>query len=284
MTTRRQSQIDLKHLFSVSDILQARGFTVSSSGLSDDLILPLNTLGEPEHQLLFTCLNNIENRKEILEKIKNPNYRPKNPEVIQLVNRQDIVFDRNKYSTTFEWYIGELVVKKFHAFSYAYGVEVEDIQRNPTGTHSGDFDVLVVLRNTNLLYIECKTGNYDRKSVQKCVDRAISLHCELSIMVIDDEVKPKKLTAMLEGVEHPLAKVNSLFELQMKGNPHSKVYEWMNCYFVSSTANIEEQIRTVLRVNEAKKVVNQYVNGISEKNYNSFGYEATEMLINQGWD
>lgn len=276
----RPTQIYLRELVSVQDILKSRGFRIGKFGTNEDLLIPKFYWPSIESDLLFDCFDNAKNRKELLDLLNRQIDKPKNKQVEELQKISGFELDRKKYTTTFEWYIGELLVRKFSAFSYAYGIQVKRIKRNTTGTDSGDFDVLAVLRNTNLIYIECKSGkaqNLEKEHILKCTERGISLHCEMSIMVIDDVISEDHLKWALEGASHPLTNVNLLNKIQIKDNKESQVYDWMNCYFVSSKKNIEEQLRTVLRVSEAKKVADQYMTALDTETYSNFGYQIEEL-------
>ena len=270
--------INLRKLFSVKDVLKARGFDVTQVGDGTNLFLPVKR--GIDSALLFNCFDNTKVRKDILQRIKNPSFDSRYKLIDELFRRNEFVATREAFSATFEWYIGELLVRKFSAFSSAYGVEVANIQRNTTGKASGDFDVLAVLRNVSLAYVECKTGNFNREAVLRCVERAVSLHCEFSIIMVDKIISERKLLGILGDIEHPLTGSNWLNRLVVKGHPTSRVYDWMNCYFLSSTANVEEQLRAVLRVNEAKKAYSQYILGLSEESFSRYGYECQTLLNN----
>lgn len=276
----RPKQINHRELFSVKDILNSRGFIVTEVGLNENLLIKQFTWPSPESNLLFEVFDNKNNRKEIFNLLNREISEPHSDLVSALTKAEGYCLERNRITATFEWYIGELLTRKFSAFSYDYGVVVSNIRRNSSGTEAGDYDVIAVLRNTNLLYVECKAGraqNIEQKHILKCVERALALHCELSIIVIDDVIDEERLKDSLKGAKHPLTNVNFLNKLQIKNNADSSIYEWMNCYFISSVQNVEEQMRAVLRINEARKVSGQYTSGMGDGAYDSFGYEISEL-------
>ncbi len=279
-TLLNPNQINLRELFSVKHILKSRGFNVTSVGNNEDLIIPILNWATKECDFLFEVFDAVNNRNEILNKI-NKNIKKPHLELVEILCKMDgFQLDRKRYATTFEWYIGELLVRKFSAFSYSYGVEIDNIKRNSTGTISGDFDIISVLGNTNLIYIECKSGkskNIEQKHILKCLERALSLHCELSIMLIDDKIDEEYLKWTLKGIKHPLTNVCLLNKIEIKDSSKSSIYEWGNCYFISSNKNIEEQIRSVLRINEARKVFDRYTTDMCDDSYNILGYTRTEI-------
>lgn len=281
-TLLNPNQINLRELFSVKHILKSRGFNVNSIGDNADLMIPKFDWNTEECDFLFEVFNSEKNRAEILKLINKEIEEPNSELVTKLYNSGGYKQERKNFTTTYEWYIGELLIRKFSAFSYAYGVIIDNIKRNSTSTESGDFDIISVLRNTNLIYIECKSGkakNIEQKHILKCIERGLSIHCELSIMVIDDVIDEENLKWALKNIEHPLANVIYLNCIGIKNTISSNIYEWGNCYFISSKNNIEEQFRTVLRINEARKIFDCYTTGFDYESYSSLGYERREIEI-----
>lgn len=272
-------QARLDRLFSVKNILSARGFDLKKEDEGDNLLIrSIHQKKYPNGEHLFAIFNNFQKRKELLRAIQHPDNGSDDKEIDKLVKHADFRNDRNKFSYTFEWYMGELVVRKFSAFSYSYGVEVEDIQRNETNTYAGDYDVLAVLRNLNLIYVECKTGKFNRESILKSVGRALSLHCDFVIIMIDNPINEDQLQDKLKKAKHPLLPIHRLNQIQTKGNSASLIYDWMNCYLLTSSGDIEEQIKTVLRVNQAKKILPQYMFGYENHEFEQLGYTIKTIV------
>lgn len=272
-------QHSMHQLFSVKNILSAHGFDVKREDQGNNLLIKnLHQQAYPNQEHLFTIFNDLVKRKELLGIIKNPDAHSQNSEVRRLVTHPDFQNDRNKFSYTFEWYIGELMIRKFRAFSYSYGVEVQDIQRNETNTYAGDYDVLAVLRNLHLIYVECKTGKFNQESILKCVGRALALHCDFVIVMIDNPIYEDQLRNKFKGVSHPLLPIHHLNQIQIKNNQGSLIYDWMNCYLLTSLGDIEEQIKTVLRVNQAKKILPQYMFGYERHEFEQLGYEIKTII------
>jgi len=172
------------------------------------------------------------------------------------------------------------MVRRFSSFSSSFSVEVKDVYRNSiVSANSGDFDALVVSRDINLIYFECKTGKFNRDKIFKCVERALSLHCELSIMFIQEPINITSLKDCVRGLTHPLVISSSLQEISIKGNFASKVYEWNNCFFVSTSGNIEEQIRTIMRINAAKKADILYEIGLDDAAFDKMGYVQSTIHL-----
>ena len=281
-TLLNPNDINLRELFSVKHILNSRGFNVSKIGENDDLMIPKFYWPTHECDFLFEVFNSVKNRNEILNLINRRIDNPHSELVKSLIKTDGFQPDRKKFTTTYEWYIGELLVRKFSAFSYSYGVEIDNIKRNSTSNESGDYDIISVLRNTNLIYIECKSGrsrNIDKEHILKCIERGLSIHCEFSIMIIDDDINEEVLVWTLKDIKHPLANISHLNNIGIKDLETSKVYEWGNCYFITSKKDVEEQLRTVLRINEAKKIFDNYVTGIDNESYNNLGYERKEIKV-----
>lgn len=275
--------INQRELIPVKELLNSRGFKVKREGENGDLLLPKFRWPSMESHVLFQAFDSHANR-DILKNLVNDanDNNIYDEDLKKLIQTDGFHFNQDKYAKSFEWYIGELLVKKFSAFSYSYSVEVENIQRNSTGNASGDFDVLAVLRNINLIYVECKSGkfrNLKKENILKCIERGLSLHCELSIMVVDDLIDENHLKYILKEIEHPLADMSYLIRINIKDfKPMPNIYEWGNCFFISSKENIEEQLRTVFRINEARKIFDRYTTGFSDGIYSKLGYNMIEIL------
>jgi hypothetical protein len=54
---------------------------------------------------------------------------------------------------------------------------------------------------------------------------------------------------------HPFLPLLSLEEIKIKGKESSKVYRCTICFFASVAGNIEDQIRTIMIISEAKAIM-----------------------------
>lgn len=280
MTLLRPKQINLRELFSIKDVLNAKGFEVISEGQGIDLLIPIPYSPWTNHNILFEAFNDKESRSEILAKINDNSFVLTSPVALTLFNHADFVADRGRYSNSFEWYAGELMVRKFSAFASSYRVEIKDVYRNSNTTAlSGDYDAIIVSRDINLIYFECKTGKFDSDKIFKCVERAVALHCETSVMFIQNAISLNSLKNCVKNLTHPIMSGSYLQEISIKGNLASKIYEWNNCFFVSTSENIEEQIRTIMRINAAKKSDLLYSIGLSDDTYDKIGYVINSISL-----
>ena len=124
-------------LFSAIEILKSHGFKVSKVNTYETgyIIEPLSqtsimqhTLPSKEADLVFCVFNNAVMRKELLSLIEEQK-QPNNKMVIELTKLPTFKPSRLAFSNTFEWYIGELMIRRFSAFSYATGVDVNNLTR-----------------------------------------------------------------------------------------------------------------------------------------------------------
>jgi hypothetical protein len=136
------NQIRLHELFSVERILAARGFQVESQGSARDTLLEKDISSYEDLNLMFEIFQNHIHRKELLRTIDQPSYQPQTSEIANLVSRAEFRKERQRYSSTFEWFVGELLIRRFMAFSSSFGVSVKGLFRNSDGGTSGDYDVL----------------------------------------------------------------------------------------------------------------------------------------------
>jgi hypothetical protein len=273
------NQINIRLLFSVKDILLSRGFKLlSENDLNDTLISGNYNETIDNHKLfnsLFQIFHSVTLRNELLRFIEN-NTEPKNHIVSDLVKSERFLPERHLFSNSFEWFIGELMVRKFSAFSYSFGTRINEVLRNSDDGNVGDYDTLVVQRNTNLIYFECKTGRYDRRAIMKSIERSISLHTEFIVFFIMGSINETKLSDCLINADYPNFKNPRLLKVNIKTSDVS-IYKWHNCYFISGEENIEEQLRTVLRINQAKKIMVLYQTEIEDNLYSSLGYHIEEI-------
>jgi hypothetical protein len=96
-------------------------------------------------------------------------------------------------------------------------------------------------------------------------------------MVIDDIINEDELKWSLKNITHPLANVSFFYKIEIKKKSESSIFEWGNCFFISSKRNIEEQINSVLRINEARKIFDRYTSDMCEESYSNLGYLKTEI-------
>ena len=141
----------------MKDVLSAKGFETIFEGDGTDLLIPIPYSPLTNHNILFAAFNEQRSRKEILMRINDSTFVVTHPDALNLINHPDFISDRNRYSTCFEWYAGELMVRRFSSFSASYGVKVKD--------SIGDYDAIAVLRDINTIYFECKTGSFDRNKI-----------------------------------------------------------------------------------------------------------------------
>ena len=246
-------QINLRAFFSVELILKSRGYEIRKQGSLTELLIPTMKFGDRNYNLLLQCFDDKNSRKEIFDYIKSGK-RPSDNDVIEVISNNDFIISEQVFTKTFEWYIGEAMVGFFQGFSFAFGVDVMNVLQNQSGRTAGDYDTLVVNRNLGLLYFECKTGSFDHKHIQKAVDRAISLNCE-SVVIVTFTINEKYLIDAVSRAKHPLLNTFlPLSKIEVKSNSESMVYEWHNCYFINFSRDFIEQMKTVLRVSEAKRV------------------------------
>ena len=274
-------QMRLPQLFSVERILASRGFQIKSEGIATDTLLTKDLWTFEEHNLMFEAFDNVILRNELLTAIENPSFSSSHPEVSNLLALSTFQRDRNKFSTTFEWYVGELLVRKFQAFSSSFGVNVQDIVRNTDNGTAGDFDVLTVLGDMNLLYLECKTGKCSQKSINNTIERSLALHSLASVIFMGTGTDENALRQQLRGLNHPLHSGRTSFvKFNIKNIPDSVVYEWHNCYFVpanETSGTVEIKLRAVLRLLAAHRTTILSVMRPDASEYNSVGYDYSEI-------
>lgn len=262
-----------RELFSVKNILLSRGFEVVQENSTEKLLVKEENLYDKVWELVYNIYSDTKKRTELKQYL----YKKINPisnNVVKLIRHPKFVNEQRKFDNTFEWFAGELMINKFAAFSASFGITVKDILRNSTSTTSGDYDSLIVLRDTNLAYFECKAGSFDNESILKCYERMLSLNCQYSILFCVENIDQEKIIWDTKRVKIPVVNLHFLNKIYIKGRQQDIIYDLNNCYIIDMTGNIENKIRTVLRVNAAK--INSMHNTMSPDNetLGMLGYEV----------
>jgi hypothetical protein len=274
--------LNIRDLFSVNNILRSRGYSIDVEGDGSDIILSNFTWPSDKADLVFDVFDDTESRSQLLSYIAGKPRTISTAKANILINHPDFSInpddparnfdlDRNKFSTTFEWYVGELLVRKFGAFSASYGIKFLTLP-------SEEFDVLAVLRNTNLVYIECKTGkkSFKRNPIEKCIDRGLKLHCEFCVIIYMERIDETALKQCLNTEDAPFGNANTKLHsicINNDSERESKILEWHNCFFITASRNVEAQLSTVLRFIAAKKTVELYLCSYGNEVYERIGFQ-----------
>ncbi|MCX6222845.1 MAG: hypothetical protein NTZ69_17905 [Bacteroidia bacterium] len=270
------NDINTRQLFSVKQILLSRGFEVINEDTSEKLLITEENIYDAIWVKIFNVFNDYGFRTELKNFLYNQN-EVTSIEVKEIVTHPKFVRERSRFDNTFEWFAGELMIKKFAAFSASFGVTIRDIMRNTTATSAGDYDSLVVLRNTNLAYFECKAGGFDNSAIMKCYERMLSLNCEYSILICVKNIEEEQIIWECSKVIVPVTNGHDFNKIYIKGRELDIIYDLHNCYIIDLSRNFENKIRTILRVNAAK--INQLHYGMSFDNdtFNKLGYEVQTL-------
>ena len=250
MTLLNPKHIDLRELFSVRHILDSHGFEVQFVEDKRETLLPSLKWTQPETELLFRIFGDENSRKELFYKITDPYFNLSKTDVKSLTEEIGFLSEIKRYLTTFEWYIGELMIKHFGAFSASYGVNLKNIK----SSENTYYDILIVLRSVNLMYFKCKVEEFSNDEVIKCIKEGLDLYSEQTVMFIDDSVKEARIATALRGINHPFNEKAELKKIWTSESPEDVIYEWGNFYMISDSGNIKEKIRIIMRINAAKKV------------------------------
>lgn len=270
------NQLNTRQLFAVKEILLSRGFEVVQEDNYEKLLIAEENMYDVIWLKLFNIFNDFKLRTEL----KNFLYKKidvTSKEVKEVVNHSKFKREYQKFDNTFEWFAGELMINRFAAFSASFGIKVKDIMRNSTATEAGDYDALVVLRDTNLAYFECKAGSFDDASIMKCYERMLSLNCEYSILFCVENIDEAKIVWDTSKVKIPVVNGHSLNKINIKGRDQDAIYDLHNCYIIDMSGNIENKIRTALRINAAKINQLHYGIGLDDETYGQLGYNLKTL-------
>jgi hypothetical protein len=282
-TRLNPNQINLRQMFSIERILAARGFRVKSEGSARDTVLDKDLWSFGDMNLMFEVFSDTDSRNDLLQTIERPGYQPQTKQVAALASEAGFTKDRQRYSTTFEWFVGELLIRQFLAFSSSFGVTVHDVVRNSDQGTAGDYDVLSVLGDMNVLYLECKTGKCHQDSILNSVERSIGLHCVACVMFLGAGLSVVSLKQQLSSAKHPRFRHSGRFaRISIKGVPESEIFRWFDCYFVAAgeiSGNVEPRLRTVMRILAGERSSLSEDIKPNPEEYWTMGYEYFEELL-----
>lgn len=244
-TKQRGHQIALDEIFSVERMLAARGFTISKSDQIKNTLLRKEEPTEGEITEFFESFDSTEKRNAILKSD---------------VEGSGTKYQENRklFSNTLEWYIGELLVRKFQAFSSAFGVQTRNTIR-PTEVKIGDFDVLAVLGDMSLLYAECKSGDVSFDEVRKALERGLMLATAATILIYEKDID---IRFLLKNKKYPnMDQLCRIDEIAVANLESSNVLMWHDVFFLDARSGLENKLQTCLRlVAQRKNGYLQYFN------------------------
>ena len=99
------NQMRLRALFSVERILNARGFQIKTEGAASQTILEKEDWTWQDLELIFQIFEDLQMRLDLLRAILDRSYIPGSQPVKTLTNMPDFRWDRQRFSTTFEWFV-----------------------------------------------------------------------------------------------------------------------------------------------------------------------------------
>ena len=294
-----------RELFSVERVLSARGL---KSSMSEPTLTFLNSLFAHHHQNyaeFYDWFRISENRFKLLTHIDStsrnhdsdlPPSRPYSADMMRTAfpELSYCTFDeseqicRQRFSGTLEWLLGEILVCEFHAWSSATGIEICSLSDADEARALGDFDVVSVMSDMSLLYIECKSGGTTVDEIRKAIRRSRLLGASATILALERKTGQYDiLHKLLSTEQHPLHGLcTTVYRLSSFGLPSSEIFGWGSVVFVPVAAkSLENCVRTAIRFNSKLRL-----NFITyEANFTGkFGPEIKNLFNSDGfhidWD
>jgi hypothetical protein len=296
-----ESRLWLRDIFSVENILGARGFTISSTTDFSATFVP-SQVTEAGVSKIYQLFGDETTKRVIRDHIEGkPCSNKKVEELVHAVSAsENYHLKRKRLSTTFEWYVGELIVREFKAFSSAFGVQIANMQQLDSGNDVGDYDALVVLRNLEILYLECKMGSQSANGltsmhVMNAMSRGLPLHCAGTVLFLEQGVGSEDLLGVLKSETHPVTGLtDDLKKICLpRDKSKSMIFKWFDCYFVNANeryGDVTTKLRTVFRVIGATSLLNRIgptlhaVSPPSEESYQKMGYLCETVRHDNEYD
>lgn len=262
-------QINLRSLFSVSRVLSARGLTASISQDLEQTFLGQQLDWEDQRYISFYEWFSIsKNRHDLLvlieRKIRNSKQTlhgrsPYSIEAIKMRFRElvECEFDvteeacRSRFSATVEWLLGEILIREFQAHSSSFGVKISNLS-DANETHGiGDYDVVSVLSDMSLAYVECKSGGTNFDQIAKAIRRSRLLGSAATLIALPGKTGNfETLCKVLSLKVHPLHDVaTTVYRVSAFGLASSEIFGWGSTIFIPLTSDsLKNSIRTALRL------------------------------------
>jgi len=280
------SQIDFEGIFSVENILLSNGFVVNGVGSKANTFAGI--VGDEEAYKLFSDSKKVTDLVKAIHNGDDFLYSEVlNTKIKSIANKEAAI---KLFSNTFEWYIGKAIVKEFKAFSSAYGVEIETAYGHK---NVGDFDVLAVLRNLNLIYIECKLRKNDKtilkkEHILKTINRSNAIHSIASIIILNSEIDKEKLINDVKYIKYPLREWHgNILEFSTTRVNGPKLLKWYDTYIIQSTKYFDgliDNLRLVFQLisctsfMKSKDVGACAANNTTAVEYRKLGYQADQLI------
>lgn len=246
----------------IENLLRQRGHEVTKLGQDKDILIPRiddPNLSKVFKDLLFNLMLKpsfkkslrdwaytenppLENRFDLVDSYLNIGSRF-NKDFGKLRNNAEL--RRSFYATTFEWYISELMMRKFGARASGFGICLKDA--NP----DDEFDSISVI-DDGLVFVECKTGKESLLSgVEKFVRRDAELSAAYSLYIFDRDWTFDKVHDDLPDIKMSETHNSGMLSLQRIWYQGLSFYsvQSQERWFLAASAfsNLEDCIRHMLR-------------------------------------
>lgn len=277
-------QVDLRAMFSPVRLLTSRGFKVEKDGDGSDTLLPRTPWGRDDVQALYEVFRHAGRRAELCSLIEGRISSATSREVQAVIGLSGYRSDRKAFSSTFEWFVGELLIREFAALSAAYGVEVANLVRHSDNAPMGkDFDTLAVLADLGLLFLECKTGRLTANSLENTLTRASLLHCSASVVLLGAGISSSDLEDAIKNVTPPIVPRPTEYRcIETRGVSDSSVFNFYDCYLVEADevrGALREKLNTVMRVMAAKRAYLHDAWGFDAADLSTLGYDCRTISL-----
>jgi hypothetical protein len=159
--------------------------------------------------------------------------------------RDNAELRRSCYATTFEWYISELMVRKFGARVSGFGICLKD------ASPDDEFDSISVI-DDGLVFVECKTGKEILlRGVEKFLRRDKELSAAYSLYIFDRDWTFNKDHDDLPDIKMSEARNSGMVSLRRISYRGLSFYavQSQERWFLAASAfsNLEDCIRHMLR-------------------------------------
>jgi hypothetical protein len=181
----------LSDIFSVTAVLGGRGIKLHKTAHLDNTMVIKENRDSAFEYITNNGTNDLVKQENI--------FSSKNTSGEQLQQLQAL---------TLEWFVAELLVRKFYFHSANFGVEIVDGFKPVDNCDQpmGDFDVVGISRNLEPVFVECKSGNpcnVESKHFFNNALRGLAVQSPFTVMVFEQTISVETLNDKLNSRHWP---------------------------------------------------------------------------------
>ena len=255
--------------------LMQRGHSISKIGSYKDIYVPQDC----PHQILIAfedMLYELMSQSSFRSALRNWSFNNKIQSSTAKVKIKDYIkkcsgfgFPKKspmRYSSTFEWFISEVIKREFGAKVSGFGIRLKDADPND------EFDCLAIL-DDGLFYAECKTGKVEIKTeIKKFVQRDVEVSAAYSMLILDRDYVFNK-----DHDDNPMITREDAISFGLHGISNV-TYKSTNLVMIDAVKNRYFFVfGGIKQLNDKIRYTIKYANSLKDGQLNPVGYQIKRI-------